>query len=603
MAGVRNPIVVALVVCALLAVPPSVESATFQEAGLRIVVLGGEDSVSIIEGGTTVRTLVEVRDAEDQPVSGASVLFQLEEDDDLATLNDGLQQVTRTTNTLGQAAVTVNPIASGTAQLLVTATFRGQTATAVIVHTTFATVAEAEAAGVGVSDAIGRDTGRDTGGDAGGGAAADGGLGTGATVGIIGGGVGAAVGVGVAVAGGAGGGATRTVTPSPPEQSLVAADRAVLVELYNATNGANWTNNTNWLSNRPLSEWFGVRTDRRGRVIGLDLGHYDDVGGGGGNNLVGSIPSVVGQLSELSRLELIGNNGLRGSIPSSLGNLTNLTWLRLGDFFDDGGLSGPIPSALGNLTGLTRLSLWGELEGRIPPTLGALTNLRSLNLGQNRLTGQIPEELGRLTRLYFLNLGQNRLTGRIPPALAQLTDLETLALSSNRLTGSIPPRLARLDNLESLLLYNNRLTGAIPAALCRFRDEINPQQGNRNLPCRSGSAAAARSSGALSVSDAWVEEAVGAAIAFTVTLSGAPSDQVRVDYATRDGSARAGEDYTASAGHVDVRGWRVVEDGQGGGTRRCATTRARRRSRWCWRTRRGRGSRTPRRPGRSRTGT
>ena len=43
-------------------------------------------------------------------------------------------------------------------------------------------------------------------------------------------------------------------------------DRAILVALYEATNGANWTNKTNWLSDRPLSEWFGVRTDANGRV-------------------------------------------------------------------------------------------------------------------------------------------------------------------------------------------------------------------------------------------------------------------------------------------------------------------------------------------------
>ena len=216
MTEVRNVRAVALAVCALLAASPSVESAVVQEAALRIVVLEGDDRVNIIEGGTTVPTRVEVRDREDLPVSGASVQFQLEEDGP-ATLNGGLRQVTLTTDALGQAAVTVNLIASGAAQLSVTATFQGQTTTEVIVHTNFATVAEAEAAGVEAPADVGRETGGavggdigvggDTGGDAGGVVAADGGLGTGAMVGILGG-VGAAVGVGVAVAGGglAGGG-------------------------------------------------------------------------------------------------------------------------------------------------------------------------------------------------------------------------------------------------------------------------------------------------------------------------------------------------------------------------------------------------------------
>ena len=106
MAGIRNFSAVALIVCALLAGAAAV-SAAAQDAGLRIVVLEGEDSVNIIEQGTAVPTLVEVRDRNDLPVAGASVLFLLGEGG-TATLNAGLQQVALTTNALGQAAVTVN---------------------------------------------------------------------------------------------------------------------------------------------------------------------------------------------------------------------------------------------------------------------------------------------------------------------------------------------------------------------------------------------------------------------------------------------------------------------------------------------------------------
>ena len=45
-----------------------------------------------------------------------------------------------------------------------------------------------------------------------------------------------------------------------------------------------------------------------------------------------------------------------------------------------------------------------------------------------------------------------------------------------------------------------------------------------------------------------MQEAVGAAVAFAVTLSRAASDPVTVNYATHDGSARAGEDYAAASG-------------------------------------------------------
>ena len=519
MTGFGNRRAVALAACGLLAAAPSVESATVQEAGLRIVVLEGEGSVNIIAGGTTVPTLVEVRDRDDLPVSSASVQFQVDEDG-LVTLNAGLQRVVLTTNALGQAAVTVNPIASGAAQLTITVRLQGQTATAVIVHTNFATAAEAEAAGVSAPAAMGRDTGD----DAGVAAEADGGLGTGAILGIVGGGVG--VGVGLAAAGKES--SSSPAQPSRPDP--LAADRTVLMELYNATSGANWTNNTNWGSSAHIDSWHGV-TLSGNRVAELQLRE---------NNLIGSIPSSLGSLTRLRALYL-WDNQLTGSIPSSLGSLTNLTDLDL----SDNQLTGSIPSSLGGLTNLKELGLWGnQLTGSIPSSLGSLTNLTDLHLSDNQLTGSIPSSLGSLTNLKELGLWGNQLTGSIPSSLGSLINLTRLWASNNHFTGSIPSSLGSL-NLTELSLWGNRLRGAIPAALCKFRDKINPQQGGHNLPCRRSSATSAA---ALSVSDARVVEVAGAAMTFVVTLSHATMDEVTVDYATRDGSARAGEDYTTASG-------------------------------------------------------
>ena len=52
----------------------------------------------------------------------------------------------------------------------------------------------------------------------------------------------------------------------------------------------------------------------------------------------------------------------------------------------------------------------------------------------------------------------------------------------------------------------------------------------------------------LAVADAEVQEAANATLAFAVTLSRAPSSTVTVDYATSDGTAAAGSDYTATSG-------------------------------------------------------
>ena len=52
----------------------------------------------------------------------------------------------------------------------------------------------------------------------------------------------------------------------------------------------------------------------------------------------------------------------------------------------------------------------------------------------------------------------------------------------------------------------------------------------------------------LTVADAEVQEAANATLAFAVTLGRAPSGTVTVDYATSDGTATAGSDYTAASG-------------------------------------------------------
>ena len=60
-----------------------------------------------------------------------------------------------------------------------------------------------------------------------------------------------------------------------------------------------------------------------------------------------------------------------------------------------------------------------------------------------------------------------------------------------------------------------------------------------------------RGPAALSVADAEVQEGPGAALAFSVTLDRATSAAVQVDYATRDGTAQAGSDYTANSGTLN----------------------------------------------------
>ena len=199
----------------------------------------------------------------------------------------------------------------------------------------------------------------------------------------------------------AGGGASAFAT--------AASDRAVLVALYEATNGQDWDESENWLTSAPLNAWHGVDTDGSGRVRSLSLIN---------NNLTGAIPRELGGLSNLRRL-FMQSNDLRGDVPPELGNLSRLTILAIATS------GGKIPPELGNLSNLEELYL-NDLTGEVPPELGSLTNLREMFLQSNDFTGGLPSELGKLANLEWLNVNNSNLSGEVPHELASLSNMRGL---------------------------------------------------------------------------------------------------------------------------------------------------------------------------------
>ena len=217
---------------------------------------------------------------------------------------------------------------------------------------------------------------------------------------------------------------------------LESGEAAILAAFYEATGGDHWTDNTNWLSGAPLSEWYGVTTDDKGRVTALDLSQ---------NELTGPIPSALSQLDNLNTLLLSGNQ-LTRCIPSALQSIPN-------NDLDDLGLA------------FCLLDDWAPLAASYEATGGDHwtdnTNWLS-EVPLNEWYGVTTDDKGRVTAL---DLSQNELTGPIPSALSQLDSLQTLNLSYNQLTGPIPSALGQLDNLWVLFLSGNQLTGCIPSAL------------------------------------------------------------------------------------------------------------------------------------------
>ncbi len=238
------------------------------------------------------------------------------------------------------------------------------------------------------------------------------------------------------------------------------ADSLALVALYNSTNGSNWTNT--WDLMQAMDTWYGIRLEN-GRVTGIDLDGYvnfdSPTPNTDGNNLIGSIPPEIGDLCELTYLDLGENEGLTGNIPPEIGELNSLEKL---DFVRNE-ISGSIPPELGNCLNLTSLNIGGNnLTGTIPAELGNLYNLRSLSLYYNELTGEIPPELSNLSNLELMGLNNNQLSGNIPFEMGSLINLVRLALNNNLFSGEIPVDLCNLTNLDYLALSNNQLTGNIP---------------------------------------------------------------------------------------------------------------------------------------------
>ncbi|XP_047043038.1 putative leucine-rich repeat receptor-like serine/threonine-protein kinase At2g24130 [Lolium rigidum] len=181
-----------------------------------------------------------------------------------------------------------------------------------------------------------------------------------------------------------------------------------------------------------------------------------------GNDLVGTIPPVIGRLSpSLMHLHLQFNK-IFGPIPANLSYLANLTDLNLSGNL----LNGSIPRGIAGMRKLELLNLSNNLlSGEIPPSLGTIPRLGLVDFSHNWLTGAIPQTIVQCMTMQTLDLSHNMLGGEIPAGLSRLSGLLYLNLSSNLLCGAIPVTIGKMVKLEVINLSSNRLSGTIPPQL------------------------------------------------------------------------------------------------------------------------------------------
>jgi len=171
-------------------------------------------------------------------------------------------------------------------------------------------------------------------------------------------------------------------------------------------------------------------------------------------------------------------------------------------------LMGTIPSEIGNLSDL------GELDGSGPQFQRCTSNdsiphrdLVVLGLGRNEIQGSVPTEMGHLTVLgahsglafpwkvfvvvhtccWFADtLGLERnpfLQGTVPTEFGHLTTLRHVAFDSTRLMGTVPTELGLLTGLEILSLQSTDLEGSVPDEVCALEGVDIKADCSENMTC------------------------------------------------------------------------------------------------------------------------
>ena len=257
-------------------------------------------------------------------------------------------------------------------------------------------------------------------------------------------------------------------TGSIMEEDCRTRDSLALVALYNATNGANWINK--WNLSQAMDMWYGIELNSNGCVSILHLCEDCVCGPCDGNNLNGTLPNEIGDLSELTSFAIVNNPALIGSIPTSISKLQKVTFFSLEA---NGNISGILPIDIGNMTELRDLRIGlNRIGGDIPVSFYDLKNLHSIWGGPNELTGSLSERIAELP-LINLAFGPNNFTGIIPDVFDSMPQLQRLLLEGNNFVGIIPSTLGALTALTHLNFSDNDLSGCFPESLrnlCSLQD-------------------------------------------------------------------------------------------------------------------------------------
>lgn len=239
-----------------------------------------------------------------------------------------------------------------------------------------------------------------------------------------------------------------------------------LIEIYNSTDGANWTTKTGWIEEDPTCAQLDGITCAGNHVTAIDFEN---------NNLQGDLTSSIEDFSGLIDLVLSSNS--LTSVPTEIWNLSSLTTISLNynqtltslpsvsvnnvllnlNVYYSGLTS--LPSTINNLTALDRLQAHNNSITSLPTTIWSLPSLTYLRLGDNLITN-FPSVSSANAVLEFIGLNDNSLTV-LPDNIDNLDALIRLYLGNNSLT-ALPNNFVLLSNLDNLNISNNQIS-SLPA--------------------------------------------------------------------------------------------------------------------------------------------
>ncbi|VAH83215.1 unnamed protein product [Triticum turgidum subsp. durum] len=243
--------------------------------------------------------------------------------------------------------------------------------------------------------------------------------------------------------------------------------------------------------------------------IPLEIGNMTELQsmGSEGNYLDGQLPGTISHLRKLKELFLFGNL-LSGHIVPGLGNSSLLHRVDISDNNFSGlfpasicargalrtlsarynGFSGIHHQAFRNCTTLrfidfTANNIVADLRGCMGEHLG---QLHYMAFSQNQLYGTLLTDRGEVffcnyTNFRIVDLSDNALHGGLSKCFWGMPSLTFIDLSSNSLSGVVPSSGTCGDNLRYLHLANNHFIGTFPLDLEKCKNLITLDLGGNNF--------------------------------------------------------------------------------------------------------------------------